>query len=71
LTKLIASVDFKAAPAFAALWGGMALAATIASWRTAAMAAYQANNPGFNPATATSMPTDPTLRSALAAAWHS
>ena len=36
-----------------------------------AMTAYAGSNPGFDPATATAMPTDPTLRSALAAAWHS
>jgi hypothetical protein len=35
-----------------------------------AMASYAANNSGFNPATATSMPTDPTLQNAIAAAWH-
>jgi Ca2+-binding RTX toxin-like protein len=35
-----------------------------------AMATYSAGNPGFNPTTATSMPTDTTLQSALAAAWH-
>jgi hypothetical protein len=34
------------------------------------MATYSANNPGFNPATATQMPTDSNLQSAIAAAWH-
>ena len=38
---------------------------------TTAMAAYAASTPGFDPATATVMPTDPALRSALATAWHS
>lgn len=37
---------------------------------TAAMAAYAGSNPGFNPSVATAMPADPTLQSALAAAWH-
>ncbi|HEU5047344.1 MAG TPA: hypothetical protein VFT64_05805 [Rickettsiales bacterium] len=35
-----------------------------------AMATYSANHTGFNPATATAMPTDPTLQSTLAASWH-
>jgi len=35
-----------------------------------AMATYSGNNPGFNPVTATQMPTDPTLQNAIAAAWH-
>jgi Ca2+-binding RTX toxin-like protein len=35
-----------------------------------AMATYATNNPGFNPVTATSMPTDTTLQSAIAASWH-
>ncbi|HEU5046640.1 MAG TPA: DUF3060 domain-containing protein, partial [Rickettsiales bacterium] len=35
-----------------------------------AMATYSANNSGFNPTTATAMPTDPTLQSTLAASWH-
>lgn len=35
-----------------------------------AMATYAANNPSFNPATASQMPNDPTLQSAIAAAWH-
>ena len=37
----------------------------------AAMASYAGSTPGFDPATAAAMPTDPTLRSALASAWHS
>ncbi|HEY7580690.1 MAG TPA: hypothetical protein VH855_24120, partial [Acetobacteraceae bacterium] len=35
-----------------------------------AMATYSADNPGFSPATATQMPTDPTLQNALQSAWH-
>ncbi len=35
-----------------------------------AMATYSANNPGFNPTTATTMPPDSSLQSTLAAAWH-
>ena len=35
-----------------------------------AMATFGANNSGFNPTTATQMPTDTSLQSALAAAWH-
>lgn len=34
------------------------------------MAIYSANNPGFDPTQATQMPTDPSLQSVLAAAWH-
>jgi len=34
------------------------------------MAAYSAANPGFNPTTATQVPNDPNLQSAIAAAWH-
>ena len=36
-----------------------------------AMAVYQANNPGFDPTTAGSMPTDSALRNAISTAWHS
>lgn len=36
-----------------------------------AMAVYSANNPGFNPDLASSMPTDTALQNAIAAAWHS
>ena len=37
-----------------------------------AMASYEHNHPGFNPTASvvTHMPTDPTLRHVLAAAWH-
>jgi len=35
-----------------------------------AMATYSAANPGFNPATATQMPADSGVQSAIAAAWH-
>ncbi|OLP59480.1 hypothetical protein BJF93_12320 [Xaviernesmea oryzae] len=35
-----------------------------------AMASYSSHNSGFNPATATQMPTDSTLQNAIAAAWH-
>ncbi|HLH89784.1 MAG TPA: calcium-binding protein, partial [Xanthobacteraceae bacterium] len=35
-----------------------------------AMATYSSSNPGFNPATATQMPNDPTLQSAIASSWH-
>jgi len=37
---------------------------------TAAMTTYQSNNLAFNPVTATTMPADPTLQSAITAAWH-
>ena len=36
-----------------------------------AMATYSANNPGFNPASVTQAPSDPTLQAAIATAWHS
>jgi Ca2+-binding RTX toxin-like protein len=35
-----------------------------------AMATYAADNPSFNPTTATQAPNDPTLQNAIAAAWH-
>ena len=35
-----------------------------------AMATYSSNNPGFDPVSAMAMPTDTTLQSALASAWH-
>jgi hypothetical protein len=35
-----------------------------------AMASFAADNPGFNPATASQMPNDPALQSVVAAAWH-
>jgi hypothetical protein len=35
-----------------------------------AMATFSAADPGFNPATATQMPTDTNLQSTIAAAWH-
>ena len=35
-----------------------------------AMASYTTSHPGFNPATATSMPTDATLQNTITAAWH-
>ncbi len=35
-----------------------------------AMATYAANNTGFNPTSATQMPNDTTLQTAIAAAWH-
>lgn len=36
-----------------------------------AMATYAAAHTGFNPQTATAMPTDTTLQNAIAASWHS
>ena len=35
-----------------------------------AMATFSANNPGFNPATATQMPNDTNLQAASASSWH-
>jgi len=35
-----------------------------------AMATYAANNPAFDPATATQMPSDGALQNAISAAWH-
>jgi Haemolysin-type calcium binding protein related domain/RTX calcium-binding nonapeptide repeat (4 copies) len=49
---------------------GMTLDSQVASL-VSAMASFGASNPSFNPTTATSMPTDTTLQSAIAAAWHS
>ena len=50
--------------------GGLTLNTQVAQL-VSAMATYSANNSGFNPATATQMPTNSTLQSAIAAAWHS
>ncbi|MCA1364980.1 calcium-binding protein, partial [Bradyrhizobium sp. IC4059] len=36
-----------------------------------AMAAFTVSNPGFDPATATQMPNDPSLQSAISTSWHS
>lgn len=36
-----------------------------------AMATYSANNPGFDPVTASQAPNDTSLQNAIAAAWHS
>ena len=44
---------------------------TQVSQLVSAMATYSSNNGGFNPVTASAMPTDSTLQSAIAAAWHS
>ncbi|MCP3447326.1 calcium-binding protein [Bradyrhizobium sp. CCGUVB14] len=49
---------------------GLVLDSQLASL-VSAMATYSANNSGFDPATATAMPTDTTLQSALASSWHS
>jgi hypothetical protein len=48
---------------------GKTLDSSIASL-VAAMATYSSANPSFNPATATAMPTDTTLQSAITSAWH-
>jgi hypothetical protein len=50
--------------------GGKTLDSSIASL-VSAMASYASANPSFNPATATAMPTDTTLQSAITSAWHS
>jgi hypothetical protein len=49
--------------------GGLKLDTGVASL-VQAMATYAADNPSFNPATATSMPNDSNLQSAIAASWH-
>jgi Ca2+-binding RTX toxin-like protein len=49
--------------------GGVQIDSSVASL-VQAMATYSTNNPAFNPTTATQMPSDPTLQSAIAAAWH-
>jgi hypothetical protein len=48
---------------------GMQLDSQLSSL-VSAMATFVSNNPGFDPVTATQMPTDSTLQSAVAAAWH-
>jgi hypothetical protein len=49
--------------------GGLTLDTQMAQL-VQAMATYTANNPGFNPATASQMPTDANLQTAIAASWH-
>ena len=49
--------------------GGYTIDSQIATL-ISAMASYASANPSFNPTTATSMPTDTTLQSAITAAWH-
>jgi hypothetical protein len=48
---------------------GMKLDSGVAQL-VSAMATYSANNPGFNPATASQAPNDANLQGAIAAAWH-
>jgi hypothetical protein len=50
--------------------GGLKLDSQV-SQLVQAMATYAANDPGFNPTTATAMPNDPNLQNAIAVAWHS
>jgi hypothetical protein len=50
--------------------GGMKLDSQVAQL-VQAMATYTSNNSGFNPATATQMPNDPTLQNAIGRSWHS
>jgi Ca2+-binding RTX toxin-like protein len=50
--------------------GGLKLDSQV-SQLVQAMATYSAAHAGFNPATATTIPTDTTLQNAIAAAWHS
>jgi hypothetical protein len=49
--------------------GGLTLDTQVAQL-VQAMATYATNNPSFNPATATSMPTNSALQTEIAAAWH-
>lgn len=49
--------------------GGLEVDSQLASL-ISAMATYQTNNPSFNPATASSMPSNTTLQNAIAASWH-
>ncbi len=49
--------------------GGLKLDTQVAQLVNA-MATYGTANPAFNPVTAGTMPTDTTLQSAIAAAWH-
>lgn len=50
-------------------YDGLKLDSSVGQLVTA-MAAYAASNPGFDPTAATVIPADPSLRSALAGAWH-
>ena len=49
--------------------GGLILDSQVAQL-VSAMATYQSAHSSFNPATATSMPTDTTLQNAITGAWH-
>ncbi len=48
---------------------GLTMTSTQVAALVSAMATYQTNNSSFNPATATSMPTNTALQSALSTAW--
>jgi hypothetical protein len=50
--------------------GGLKLDSQTSALVTA-MASYQAANPGFNPQTASAMPTNTALHASIIAAWHS
>ena len=50
--------------------GGLSLSSTAVASLVSAMATYQTANSSFNPATATSMPTNGALQAAMALAWH-
>jgi Ca2+-binding RTX toxin-like protein len=49
--------------------GGLEIDSQVASL-VSAMATFQSANPGFDPSSATVMPTDTGLQTAIAAAWH-
>jgi hypothetical protein len=49
--------------------GGLKLDSQVAQL-VSAMASYASANTGFNPQTATAMPTNTTLQNAIAASWH-
>ncbi len=51
--------------------GGLQLSNSAVAALVSAMATYQTNHSSFNPVTATSMPTDSALQSAIATAWPS
>ncbi len=51
-------------------FGGLKLDGGQVDQLATAMASYAGSHPGFDPGTATAMPADPALQSALGAAWH-
>jgi hypothetical protein len=66
---IMAGASFSVLTFVAALFSASA-SSPVESAAVSGMATYSANNPGFNPVTATQAPNDPTRLGAIAATWH-